>query len=72
MDDRKISGWLSDCGYKAHEYVKKWNTFEVYQAFPNNDPVQIIGLPIYVLTKGERIRFATDSERDRIIESFSE
>ena len=42
--------------YDDAQYVGRWNDFEVYEPIFNDDEEHIIGLPQYILAKGDTLR----------------
>ena len=48
--------------YDDARYVGQWDNFEVYEPIFIDDEEHFIGLPQYILAKGDTLRWTNDTE----------
>lgn len=58
--------------YDDAQYVGRWNDFEVYEPIFNDDEEHFIGLPQYILAKGDTLRWTNDTEGLDILRDLPE
>ena len=52
----------SGAGYDATRQMKNWKGYEVFNVWWKDYAKGLFGYPVYVLVKGDEIRYATPSE----------
>ena len=64
----KVIQYAKEQGYDSVEKSEPWNGFDVYVPIFEGDEMSIVGLPLVVLVKGEKIRMSTPDEAFQIID----
>lgn len=56
--------------YDDAKYIGKWQGFEVYEPLFNDDEVHYTGMPLYILKKGDVVRWNTINETRPLMSVF--
>lgn len=70
MELKKIKKFAIDNGYDDVEFLGRWEGFEVYYPFFNDDESHIIGLPLKILVKDDDIRISEPDESMILLDVF--
>jgi hypothetical protein len=62
MSDAKVIEFARKHGYDTAQKLDPWNGFEVYEPIIAGDEIAIVGLPLLILVKGNKIRMSTGDE----------
>lgn len=75
MTKEKIIAFAKSKGYDGAEYAGKWKGYEVYEptikGATERDPA-IVGIPLIILVKGDRIRLSTVDEAFEYMDSLED
>lgn len=61
---------IKDSIYDDVKYVGEWQGFELYEPIFNDDEVHYIGMPSYILKKGDVVRWNTINETRQLMSIF--
>lgn len=70
MTLKKIKEFASEYGYDNVEYLGKWEEYEVYDPFFDDNEFHAIGLPLRILVKGDVIRMTGEEEAFTLLDIF--
>lgn len=59
----KIKKLAKELGHDSVEYIGEWKQFKIFIPYTkDDDTIEIVGLPQYILEKGNIVRFSTPDE----------
>ena len=62
MDNEKVISFAREKGYKTAKRLNTWNGYECYEPVMDEKETSMIGPPLLILVKGEKIRMSTVDE----------
>ena len=65
MTNAQVKAYAKSQGYEGAEYLGKWRGYDVYNpniAGASETNPAIVGLPLIILVKGDKIRMSTPDE----------
>lgn len=62
MDISKVKQFAKKQGYKTVSQLKPWNGYECYEPIMDEKTTSMVGPPLLILVKGDKIRMSTPDE----------
>ena len=70
--DKSIVEVAKSYGFDGAEYVADWHGFNIFTPTMKNGEIPRIGQPVFILSKGDETRIATEKEWSQFIFDISD
>lgn len=67
----KVEAYAKELGYETAKKIGHWNNYDVYEPLMDlTDGIPIIGIPVFILSRGAEVRTSTQDESFKIMDGL--